>query len=212
MEVCILISTCNSSNHSILFFRQNKVIMGLEPLEHAQRLYKRTRFICNALIISPKKHPFVTAVMDEMIQHYDTKNGDTFSLTGPMFYTRLYEQILGLFTQVILEPPCTFYPLTDGLTNRTIDGHKHVSNFCKDLNNTYCIHYWATTWDEKKQLVKNLNFITFWYRELEVGWKWLWIGIVNPIQFTRCIDSIIICCTPKINTFCAIAVHFFSEK
>lgn len=118
------------------FVAMNKIVLGREPLEHAEKIYNREVVLCNAFMISPPKQQFWIDFMDYIIENYEPyyKAVDN---TGPMALTRFYEKYPEKFGNVVIEDPCTFFPLT---------GKGKVTKGCNMEKDTYVVHEWTNTW------------------------------------------------------------------
>lgn len=143
----------------------NRVILGEEPQEHAQRIYDKKRVICNAIMVSPEGDEFWLNLVDFIIKRYDP-NRDVVASTGPLAITDMYEMYPSLFKNIVILDSCKFFPLVD-LTNPhlILDGFKareqivrsewnrlhsfsNISNYC-DLRDAYAVHLWSHEWMTK---------------------------------------------------------------
>ena len=94
------------------------VILGAEPSKHADGQGGRNLLICNALMISPARHPFWKTLLEHIEAAVgQQKAGDPYvspvDLTGPMLYTHLLEHSPEAFNGVFVYPSNAFYPRED---------------------------------------------------------------------------------------------------
>jgi len=115
----------------------DKIILGCEPVEHAQEIYGRDRVVCNALMISPPGKEFWKELMKYIVAHYE-HNFRPVENTGPMAMTRFLESPEGsrFRSEIVLTDPCVFYPLKADNT---------VSDRC-NIKESYVAHVWENTW------------------------------------------------------------------
>ena len=135
----------------------NKIVLGREPLEHAQQIYNRDMVLCNALMISPKNQPFWLELMENIKDNYKPFENPV-NNTGPMALTEFYDDNVARGNvargNVVVTDPCVFFPLTNTnfsdksqLLSRTGKVFEHVSQHC-DINDAYVAHVWQNTWIE----------------------------------------------------------------
>jgi len=146
---------------------QNKLLLGLEPYEHAKYLYSgRRTVICNAVIISPVSHPFWSGLLHFISKTYDPGKATEWN-TGPMAITRYYEMHPEHFSDVTLLPPVFWFPMTDYLPGSETQYHKklgkyfHAISTCCDVNYSYVIHMWKHT-----ALPNNISKLTAIFRPM----------------------------------------------
>jgi hypothetical protein len=94
------------------------VILGAEPSKHADGQGGRNLLICNALMISPARHPFWKTLLGHIEAAVRQQQaGDPYvspvDLTGPMLYTHLLEHSPEAFGGVVVYPSNAFYPRED---------------------------------------------------------------------------------------------------
>lgn len=118
------------------FINMNKVILGREPLEHAEKLYSRKVVLCNAFMISPPKNQLWTGLMDYIMENYE-HNYKPVDNTGPMAMTTFYEKNPNIFKDSIITDPCVFFPLL---------GDGTISKRCNLKRDTFVVHEWENTW------------------------------------------------------------------
>lgn len=117
------------------------IVLGCEPREHANEMYKRDRVVCNALMISPPGHPFWKDLMEYITDHYE-HNYEPVETTGPIAVTHFVDKVEGngrmkkYPTKVIITDPCVFYPML---------GTSKVSKYC-DIRDSDVVHVWENSW------------------------------------------------------------------
>ena len=98
------------------------LILGQEPVEHAQVLYKQKSLVCNAIMFSCPGHPFWLELIDLIAIRFQSGNfsNRVLKLTGPMVVQaaldarRMPSSItLTSISPVYLAPPNLFYPDVD---------------------------------------------------------------------------------------------------
>lgn len=146
----------------------NKIVFGREPIEHAREIYSREVVLCNAFMISPPKQQFWLDFMNYIMENYEY-NFRPVDNTGPMAMTKFYESNPDQFGNIIITPPCTFFPLK---------GDGTVTAGCNMAEDTYVVHEWANTWVPKwfeDDMWKNKR-LWFWamLAIFIAGWLWCW--------------------------------------
>jgi mannosyltransferase OCH1-like enzyme len=131
----------------------DKAIMGMEPVEHAKTLYSREKYLCNAIFLSPARHPFWLRLMNKIVKKYSPSTG-VFGSTGPMFFTKLWEKNPNLFDNVEITSPCVFYPLTNKFTDKSQGRFRYISSECDVEKQSFTVHHWATTWTNERIVKK----------------------------------------------------------
>ena len=94
------------------------VVLGAEPSKHAEGQGGRNLLVCNALMVSPKGHPFWKTLLDHIEAAVGQQGeGDEYvspvDLTGPMLYTNLLDHTPAAFDGVFVYPSNAFYPRED---------------------------------------------------------------------------------------------------
>lgn len=130
------------------FINMNKIVLGKEPYEHANRIYSRKDVLCNAFMISPPKQKFWLDLMDFIVKNYEPNYLPVYN-TGPMVMTLFMESLtsksspnlekshLDGFENVIITEPCVFFPLM---------GNGKITKGCNMDKDTYVVHEWENTW------------------------------------------------------------------
>jgi hypothetical protein len=149
------------------FVELNKVVLGTEPIEHAREIYGRQRVLCNAFMISPTGDKLWPKLMDYIVQNYEAYYKPVEN-TGPMAMTRFYEARPELFTNVVIEPPCTFFPLT---------GKGKVTEGCDMDRETYVVHVWSNTWVSRPWNDPLWFNRRYWFWALMTIFVVMWVGL-----------------------------------
>lgn len=118
------------------FVDLGQIVLGTEPTEHAREIYFRRKVICNAFMISPPGKEMWLKLMGYIVDNYEPYYKPVEN-TGPMAMTNFYEKHPELFEEIMITPPCTFFPLT---------GKQKVTEGCDMEKDTYVVHVWSNTW------------------------------------------------------------------
>ena len=126
--------------------------MGMEPTFNS-KIYNLSMIVGNALMASKPKHPFMSAIIEDMKTNFSAYKGGVMSSTGPFMTTRVYEQYKKK-SEVTLLPADLVAPLTmrEVLMMQTGKAHTDVQ---KKITNAFSIHYFFGTWTN--QTAKNNN-------------------------------------------------------
>lgn len=130
-----------------IFVEKNVPVLGLEPEEHVEALYKGHKMvICNAFMISPPGNKLWLEFMNFISRNYKPGGNPVYN-TGPMAFTLFYERNKGLFKDVIITDPCVFFPITDTeYSQKKQGGFDHVSRKCNIEKDSYVAHLWVHEW------------------------------------------------------------------
>jgi glycoside transferase family 32 len=122
-------------------------IAGKEPYAHARR-YGREYIICNALMASVPRHPFIKWICDRMINHssgWDVHHAeDILASTGPFLLTDAYNDYINKEGIRLIEPKY-LYPIRIGESNLII-ANRVPKEMEQRINKAYAIHYFSGTW------------------------------------------------------------------
>jgi len=156
---------------------EGRPVIGCEPREHAETIYKRKKVLCNALMISPPGEKVWKDLMNYIIQNYE-KNYKPVENTGPMAMTRLYEKHPELWERVLITNPCVFYPLTGGSEK----GKQKVSADCHLERDSYVAHIWTNSWVDRhwweSPLIWNARYWTIGLTVLFIA-LWLYLYFLS---------------------------------
>lgn len=150
------------------FIDMNAIVLGTEPIEHAREIYGRKRVLCNAFMISPPGQELWVKLMDYIVENYEGYYRPVEN-TGPMAMTYFWEKNPEMFESVVIEPPCTFFPLT---------GKGKVTEGCDMDKDTYVVHVWSNTWVSTPWMDQLWFNRRYWFWGLiaifTIAWLWLW--------------------------------------
>lgn len=144
------------------FLSSDEVILGKEPSENIAA-------ISNAIMCSPQGHPFWINLIDFIIKNY--KTGDRWNSlfnTGPGVLDKFDD-----YEGVKILPSCTFCPIpSDSLVILPIQLEKlQLSHDVSDLEQTYAVHLWASTWWPSNNFI--LPFFLILIALLVIMFVWL---------------------------------------
>jgi len=146
-------------------------IIGQEPFAHAHLLNGQPRTVCNAIMISPRGHPFWVKVL-EYIRDHTRHQGDPVDSTGPRMLERVLKEYetspQGKERPVWVAPPELLYPQwNQGELDHLKQicgrggGTAEAQSTCKQLIKTQysndvprgalAVHHWSHTWLETDQ-------------------------------------------------------------
>lgn len=135
----------SETNDPYSFVLKKRIVLGTEPKEHTRTLYLRESILCNAFMISPINDPksrlFWERAMKFCIENYERHYFPVHN-TGPMLLTKFLDVHPAYFKEanVLIEPPCTFYPLI---------AQQRVSSECDGFKDSYVVHEWSNSWSFK---------------------------------------------------------------
>lgn len=156
-----------------VFVEKNKIILGCEPKEHAEKIYKRDRVVCNALMISPPEQTFWLDLMRYISDRYEHRYKPVDN-TGPLAITKFLETSKKYEDQIIITDPCVFFPIVN-------DGS--VSRECNIEKQSYVKHIWQNSWTDvwyKDPMWFNIRYWTIGLSILFlVMWVWCYLKISN---------------------------------
>lgn len=125
-------------------------IIGCEPTDHAKGLYNLNRLLCNALIASVPKHPFLLMLINQMHMTHNYQADDVLTTTGPILVNNSYNHYSKHWNDIKVYEPKLFYPLTGGRRNS-----KRIPSYA------YAAHRWKNTWTGDFPSIKIFNGFTF---------------------------------------------------
>lgn len=131
-----------------LLDQEDTCILGLEPEQHANQLYKRAQLTCNAIMASSPGHRFWEHVFKTLIKYSDKK--DVLESTGPIMLQEAHDTYN--YEDIILFPSKIFYPLVDINNRRLLLSNKEKQYYIDMLRyrsfpeESYAVHYWAGSW------------------------------------------------------------------
>ncbi|MBM4310813.1 MAG: hypothetical protein FJ119_07695 [Deltaproteobacteria bacterium] len=123
-------------------------IIGCEPRLHAERLYGRSRLVCNAVLLSAPGHPFWEHVLSVLVSSAQEKS--VIETTGPVMLDRALGSYPGHDVSIVADS--VFCPLVDlknsrlRLTPTEKRCHKEMLRLHRFPDASYAVHYWAGTW------------------------------------------------------------------
>lgn len=139
-----------------VWINKNKIVLGREPIEHANDIYKREIVLCNAFMISPPGQQLWIDLMDFIVARYQP-HGNPVHNTGPMAMTRFFEYYPEKFQDVIITDPCVFFPLlNNGQVSKYCRGNDE--NPINPLADSYVVHAWSNTWTDKWAGLRNPRY------------------------------------------------------
>jgi len=145
------------------FVNLNKIVLGKEPVEHAQKIYNKKEILCNALMISPPNEELWLKFMDFIIENYE-HNFDAVYNTGPLAMTDFFEKNPEYKKKVIITDPCIFYPLKN---------NGEVTENC-NLDDSYVAHVWNNSWAPTLFDNKKWKNVRYWTIILLIIYFMLW--------------------------------------
>jgi inositol phosphorylceramide mannosyltransferase catalytic subunit len=123
----------------------SECLFGLEPAEHCT-IHHRDIIIGNALMAAAPKHPFLEAIIREVIDYqafHEDRNTAVLETTGPLMLTRVYSRCRP--AGVTLLPSRCLYPFSlDDLARTARDGWSDVDRL--KLREALAVHYFSGTW------------------------------------------------------------------
>jgi mannosyltransferase OCH1-like enzyme len=128
-------------------------VFSTEPEMHA-RLHNTDTIISNAFMGSVPGHPFLFAVIKEMLTHVSSqtdKNRFVLETTGPLMIVRVYQHYQHP-EEILLLPPELLNPLSYLESERYLKGKK-TRIIKKKIEHAYGLHFHTGTWwktDQKK--------------------------------------------------------------
>ncbi|RBP50649.1 FkbM family methyltransferase [Arenicella xantha] len=137
---------CLQSFEPLLNTKQ--LIAGFEPQKHANQ-QSRPEMLCNALLASQPRSPFLQAVIDFLASN-NTKGfaHDILATTGPVMLQSIYE--LSNKVGVDAHPAIRFYPFVNNAPEllRLAENSATSESIREELVNLGCfaVHHWANSW------------------------------------------------------------------
>ena len=141
------------------------IVLGYEPHEHMKHWDSKHPIIGNAFMISPAGDPFWLDLMDYIKENYRRGRGPVYN-TGPICFSKFYLEHPEKFKKVRIEPPNSFYPITNGEGNKTeiFEGirYNHVAEGCQ-VSEAYVVHLWSGSWGKEVSKNSSMASASFWW-------------------------------------------------
>lgn len=119
--------------------KNQSLVLGQEPLIHAEKVFKKNRMLSNALMASCKNHPFWKIVWNIMTNRANNgmkKNWDVLYSTGPQVINDAVQQTSHKYDINITHPDTFFSKVGQGYKQHKINKNVII----------YAIHHWSNSW------------------------------------------------------------------
>ena len=135
---------------------RHSCLLGTEPEVHAQRLWRKSRLVSNAIMASEPGHPFWLRMLNEIARRarspeQASSSKNPVDTTGPITLDAVYER-WGKALDVKLVEPDAFFPLPDldntklQLSAALIEHYRSMTALRAYPSASWGVHHWAHTW------------------------------------------------------------------